>query len=74
MADTDVKYTKPFDGDQEDSASVGEMRFSQSNRSKTAKVLAIVVVILVILLIIFLALFVNERNRYNDCKSRSCKG
>ena len=74
MADTGVKYTKPFAEDQEDSASVGEVRFSPSNRSKAAKVLAVIVVILVILLIIFLALFVNERNRYNDCKSRSCKG
>ena len=74
MADTGVKYTKPFDGDQEDSASVGDVRFTPTNRSKATKILAVVVVILVVLLMIFLALFVNERNRYNNCKSRSCKG
>jgi flagellar biosynthesis/type III secretory pathway M-ring protein FliF/YscJ len=70
MAETGVKYTKPFDKDEEDSASVGEMNFSPNNRSKTVKILAVVVIILVILVIIFLALFASERNRSHDCKGR----
>ena len=69
MADTGVKYTKPFDKDEEDSASVGDVIFTPSNRSKTVKILAVVVVILIILVIIFLALFAKERSVHQDCKA-----
>ena len=72
MADTGVKYTKPF-ANEEENTSIGDMKFSPRNRSKTEKILAVVVIVLLILLIIFLALFANERGRYNDCKSSSSK-
>ena len=71
MADTGVKYTKPFDKDEEDSASVGDVKFTPSNRSKTVKILAVVNVILVILVIIFLALFAKERSLRQDGKASS---
>ncbi len=77
MAETGVKYTKPFDKDEEDTASVGEVKFSRTNRSKTVKILAVVVVILIILLIIFVALFAKEKNRDHDYKgnfNKTCGG
>ncbi|XP_028401179.1 glutamyl aminopeptidase-like [Dendronephthya gigantea] len=48
-----------------------DVKFTESNRSKPLKILAVVIVLLIILVVIFLALFVNERNRYNDCKAKS---
>ena len=75
MADTGVKYTKPFDKDEEDSASVvGGVNFSPTNRSKTVKILAVVVVILAILVIVFIALFAKERSLHHDCKSKCGRG
>lgn len=69
MPEAGVKYSKPFDKDEEDSASLGDMSFYKPrNQSKLVKILAAVVVVLVILLIIFLALFAHERSRYKDCK------
>lgn len=56
------------------SGSTEDVKFTQSNWSKPLKILAVVVVLLIILVVIFLALFVNERNRYNDCKANSNAG
>ncbi|XP_046858685.1 glutamyl aminopeptidase-like [Xenia sp. Carnegie-2017] len=72
MPEHSVKYTKPFQNDQDegDGAAVAVIgsNHGSATRSRRVKFVAFVVVILLILNVIFLALFLNDRHRYNECK------
>lgn len=83
MPEHSVKYTKPFQNDQDegDGAAVAVIgsNHGSATRSRRVKFVAFIVVILLILNVIFLALFLNDRHRYNECKkslqglSRVCR-